>query len=80
MKIQLDDSASSLGDDYMDVDVLNEELSMFCEILLSKYKALISKSFELKEENKNLFSKLDIILQEKVDVTPHFSKYIKTES
>ena len=31
---QLDDSASSSGDDYMNVDVLNEELSIVCENLL----------------------------------------------
>ena len=28
---QPDDSASSSGDDNMDVDALNEELSLFCE-------------------------------------------------
>ena len=31
---QLDDSASSLGDDYVDPDALNEELSIVCENLL----------------------------------------------
>jgi len=40
---QLDDSATSLGDDNMDVDVLNEELSLFCENLLEKYKLLKKK-------------------------------------
>ena len=39
----------------MDAHALNEELSMFCENMLSKYKALKSKSFDLKDENKNLF-------------------------
>ena len=34
---QLDDSASSSGDDYMDADTLNEELSIVCENLLEKY-------------------------------------------
>jgi len=48
---------------------LNEELSLFCENLLLKYKALKSKSFELKEENKNLFSKLNMILQERVEIS-----------
>ena len=33
---QLDDSASSSGDDYVDVDALNEELSIICENLLQK--------------------------------------------
>ena len=34
---QLDDSASSSGDGYMDADTLNEELSIVCENLLEKY-------------------------------------------
>ena len=66
---QLDDSASSSGDDFMDVDALNEELSLFCENLLEKYKLLKRKSFALKEENENLISKLDMVLQEKVEVS-----------
>ena len=36
----------------MDVDALNEELSIVCENLLEKYKLLKKKSFALKEENK----------------------------
>ena len=65
----LDDCASSSNDhDSMDAHALNEELSKFCEKLLSKYKALKKKIFELKE-NKNLFSKLDLVLQEKVEVS-----------
>ena len=28
---QLDDCASSFGDDYVDADALNEELSLICE-------------------------------------------------
>ena len=36
-KTQLDDSASSSGDDYVDADALNEELSIICENLLEKY-------------------------------------------
>jgi len=37
----LDDSASSsIDDNAMDAHALNEELSIFCENLLSKYKAL----------------------------------------
>ena len=34
---QLDDSASSSGDGYVDADALNEELSIVCENLLQKY-------------------------------------------
>ena len=66
----LDDSASSsCNDNAMDAHALNEKLSMFCENLLSKYKALKSKSFELKEENKKLFSKLNMVLQERVEIS-----------
>jgi len=50
----------------MNAHALNEELSKFCENLLFKYVAFKKKSFELKEENKNLFSKLSVILQEKL--------------
>ena len=53
----------------MDADVLNEELSIVCENLLSKYQVLKKKSLELKEENRNLFSKLKIILQERVEIS-----------
>ena len=67
-EIQLDDSASSSGDDHIDVDALNEELSI-CEKLLEKYQHLKKKSFKLKEENKDLFSKLDLALQEKVKIS-----------
>ena len=55
-KTQLDDSARSLGDDYMDADTLNEELFIVCENLLEKYQLLKKKSFGLKEENKDLSS------------------------
>ena len=56
---QLHDYASSSGDDNaIDAHALNEELSIFCENLLNKYKVLKKKSFELKDENKNLFSNL----------------------
>ena len=67
---QLHDYASSSGDDNaIDTHALNEELFFFCENLLSKYKALKNKSFELKEENKNLFSKFDLIFQERIGVS-----------
>ena len=57
----LDDCACSFNnhDSSMDAHALNEELSKFCENLLSKYKLLKGKSFDLKRENENLFSKLD---------------------
>ena len=55
LKTQLDDSTSSSCDDNMNPHALNEELSIFCENLLSKYKTLKSKSFELKEEIKIYF-------------------------
>ena len=45
---QLDDSASSSGDDYVNADALNEELSIVCEKLLEKYKLLKKNSFALK--------------------------------
>ena len=64
---QLDDCASSSYDDNaMDTHALNEELSLFYENLLSKFKSLKSKIFDLKEENKNLFSKLNMVLQDRV--------------
>ena len=54
---QIDDFASSsIDDNAMDAHALNEELSIFCENLLSKYKALKSKSFDLKEENKRFLN------------------------
>jgi len=56
----LDDCASS-SDDHdssMDAHVLNEELSIFCENFLSKYKVLKSKSFDLKRKNEKLFQNL----------------------
>jgi len=46
----------------MDADGLNKELSIVCENLLKKYQVLKKKSFALKEENKCLSSKLDMIL------------------
>ena len=57
---QLDYYASSSGDDIIDADALNEELSIVYEKLLEKYKALKKKSFRLNKENKDLFSKLEL--------------------
>ena len=53
----------------MDARALNEEFSKFCENLLSKYKALKSKSVNLKRENKNFLSKLNMVLQERVEIS-----------
>jgi len=64
----LDDSDSSSGDDHIDVDALNEELSIVCEKLLEKFKALKKTSFGLNQENKDLCSKLDLALQEKIEI------------
>ena len=66
---QLDDSASSSGDDYVDADTLNEELSIVCENLLQKYQLLKKKTFKLNNENEDLISKLDLTLQEKVEIS-----------
>ena len=59
--------SSSNDDNTMNAHALNEELSMFCKNLLSKYKFLKSKSFDLKKKNELLFSNLDLILKEKVE-------------
>ena len=59
---QLDDSASFSCIDNMDAHALNEKLSIFWENLLSKYKVLKIKSVDSNEENKNLLSKLNMIL------------------
>ena len=63
---QLDDCAS---DDHIDANALNEELSIICEKLLEKYKALKKKSFGLNKENENLSSKLDVALQERDEIS-----------
>ena len=70
-KTQLDDCANSSSNDYncMDADALNEELSIVCEKLLKKYKILKKKSFTLNNENKDLCSKLDLVLQEKEEIS-----------
>ena len=38
LETQLDESASSSGDDYVDADALNEEFSIVCEKLLENIK------------------------------------------
>ena len=48
---------------------MNEELSIVCEKLLEKYNLLKKKSLGLNIENKDLLSKLDLILQEKVEIS-----------
>ena len=57
---QLDDSASSSGDDYVDPDTLNEELSIVCENLLQKYQLLKKKTFKIKKKIRIYF--LNLIL------------------
>ena len=64
-----DYDASSSCDDIVDPHALNEELSIVCEKLLEKYNLLKKKSFGLNKENKDLCSKLDLVLQEKVEIS-----------
>ena len=63
---QLDDSANSSVYDNMNADAINEELLLFCENVFEKYKLFKKKSLE---ENKNLFSKLKMVLQEKDEIS-----------
>ena len=66
---QLDcDNVSSSSNEHVDPNTLNEKLSIICEKLIEKYNLLKKKSFELKEENKVLCSRLDLVLQEKVEI------------
>ena len=53
----LDGCASTSNDKISNEDahMLNEELFMFCEDLLRKYKLLINKSLDLKKENEFFF-------------------------
>ena len=44
----------------MDAQALNDELAKNCENLISKYKLLKKDNFGLKEESKNLSSRLEI--------------------
>ena len=57
LETHLDDSASSYSDDYdgMDVDALNEELSIACENLLEKYQLLKKKSIKLNKKIRTCF-------------------------
>ena len=48
---------------------MKEELSIMCENLLEKYQVLKKKTFKIKEENKNLFSKLNTTLQERDEIS-----------
>ena len=63
------DSANSSCDEYIDANALNEELSIVCAYILEKYQLLKKKSFKLKEENKDLFSKLNMALQERYEIS-----------
>ena len=62
------DCASSSSCDDFDAHALNEELSIVCEKLIEKYKILKKKSLGIEKENKSLHSRLNNILQEKVEV------------
>ena len=53
----------------MDANALNEELSLVCEKLIEKYNILKKKSLGINNENKNLLSRLDMVLQEKVEIS-----------
>ena len=55
---QLDDNTNSSCNECMDAHAVNHELAIGCEKLLEKHNLLKKKSFALKEENKNLSSKL----------------------
>jgi len=62
------DDACSSCDDIVDPHALNEELSIVCEKLIENYKILKKKSLGIEKENKDLHTRLDIVLQEKVEV------------
>ena len=67
---QLDSNdASSSSNEHVDPNTLNEELSIVCEKLIEKYNLLKKKSFKLNKNNKDLCSKLDMVLQEKVEIS-----------
>ena len=50
----------------MNVGAINEELLLFCENVFEKYKLFKKKS---SEENKNLFFKLETVLQENDEIS-----------
>ena len=52
------DSASSFCDEYIDADALNEELSIVCEKLLEKYKALKRRVLDLTKKMKTCVQNL----------------------
>ena len=63
---QIDASTSSYCNECLEAHAMNDELAKNCENLISKYKLLKKESLGLKEENKNLSSRLEIVLQERV--------------
>jgi len=67
-KTQLDDSFSSSCNECMDAHASNYELVKGCERLILKNKVLKKNSSKLKEENKNLSSRLDLVLQERDEI------------
>ena len=62
------DSSSSC-DEHVDPNTLNEELSIVCEKLIEKYNVLKKKSLGLNNDNKNLISRLNHVLQEKEEIS-----------
>ena len=56
-KSQLDDCASSSGNDYVDADTLNEELSIVSEKLLEKYNCFDFKRIGFSFKTKYFFKK-----------------------
>ena len=59
---QLDASTSSYCNECLEAQAMNNELAKICENLISKYKLLKKNNLVLKEENKNLSSRLDLVL------------------
>ena len=67
-QLDCNDCASS-SNDYVDAHALNEELSIVCEKLIEKYNVLKKKSLGINNENKDLHSRLEIVLQEKEEIS-----------
>ena len=59
---QLDASSSSYCNECLEAQAMNDELAKNCENLISKYKLLKKDSHGLKEENKNLSYRIEIVL------------------
>ena len=68
-KTQLNANSSSYCNECMEAQAINNELAKRCEKLLEKYKLLKKDNIGLKEENKNLSSTLENVLQEKEEIS-----------